>query len=147
MATDLAEIAFGKWQTLAARLPLELGNADLVRHPVDFAQISSGIGRLERGAICEIVKGWDGVSEESLVGGLDALINQPQRELNHLDHMDRMGMRRVSEFAGDHLPWDELRNRLCAAPVNSELVHPDSLRDSMGWAHGERASQDCGPPR
>lgn len=147
MAIDAAEIAAGKWQALATRLPRKPGYADLVRHPADLAQISSGIGRLERGAICEIVKGWGGVSEESLVGGLDALINQPQWELNYLDYMERMGTRRVSEFAGDHLPWDELRNRLCAAAVDSGLVHPDSLRDIRGWAPGKRALQDCGPPR
>ncbi len=103
-AVGFLEIAAGKWQALASRLP-EHGdsNPSLVRHVHDLAALSHAI----QSASSEFRKMAfkDSVNNESISNVLNELERDTWRG-HYMDYMRRMGTTEIADEPGHHPSWD-----------------------------------------
>lgn len=101
---NFVEIAAGKWQALASRLPDRSdSNPDLVRHVHDLAALSAAIESASTQFRKMALKG--PVHNESISSVLDELQSHPWRG-HYMDYMRRMGATAIADEPGHHPSWD-----------------------------------------
>ncbi len=103
-AVGFLEIAAGKWQALASRLP-NRGDSypDLVRHVHDVAALSAVI-RASTKEFCETA-----YRESVNLETISAVLGELQKESWHdhyMDYMRRMGTTEVADEPGRHPTWE-----------------------------------------
>ena len=112
-AVSFLEIAAGKWQALATRLP-DRGDSypDLVRHVHDLASLSAAI----RNASTEFYRMAfkDSVNYESVLSVLNELRRAEWRG-HYMDYMRRMGTTEIADEPGHHPSWEVVLNGFCSA--------------------------------
>lgn len=108
-AVDFVEIAAGKWQALARRLP-EHGdsNPSLVRHVHDLAALSAAIQSASSEFRKLAFKG--SVNNESISNVLNELQRDSWRG-HYKDYMRRMGTTEIADEPGHHPSWNVVLNR------------------------------------
>lgn len=102
------EIAAGKWNALAGRIPQSKGAyPDLVRHVHDLAVLSAGLQETEVNLelLRQIASADPATTKESVAATLWELQTDPLWGTRYLDYIERMGTKPVSPFAGDHPQW------------------------------------------
>ncbi|MCY4143866.1 MAG: nucleotidyl transferase AbiEii/AbiGii toxin family protein [Gammaproteobacteria bacterium] len=103
-AVGFLEIAAGKWQALASRLPNHGdSNPDLVRHVHDVAALSAVI-RASTKEFCETA-----YRESVNLETISAVLCELQKESWHdhyMDYMRRMGTTEVADEPGRHPTWE-----------------------------------------
>ena len=107
-AVNFVEIASGKWQALATRLP-DRGdsNPDLVRHVHDLAALSAALQnasmQFRRLAFKDLVNR----------GSVSNVLNELRRDSwrgHYMDYMRRMGTTEIADEPGHHPSWDVVLN-------------------------------------
>lgn len=100
----LLDIAVGKWQALAIRLPRSgTSYPDLVRHVHDLAALAIVIE--ESSAAFRNIALKDSVTQESVVAVLNELRNTSWRT-HYNDYMRRMGTTDIADEPGYHPTWE-----------------------------------------
>ena len=122
-AVHILEIVARKWKALAGRLPERSDSyADLVRHVHDIALLLPHFQGPQAEALRELVFSGDGFTNETVEATLEELRTNPRWQDHYRSYMQRMGMRQLSSFPGNHPLWRTVLAQVGDAAERSLLL-------------------------
>ena len=120
-----AEIASGKWQALATRLPRSADSyPDLVRHVHDLAAIGPVLEALDPDTARETMLR-DETTHESVAVVLEELARPAWRD-HYESYMRRMGVLPVTDWPNSHPGWDTVLSNFTALARELGLLRDDA---------------------